>query len=84
MEFENYITDIVQLIENNIDRLNSINLLKAVKYYISAENRFELSFEEFGKLSEIVEGISEDNNLGDKFPKNYIFDKLVKEVIINL
>ena len=82
MEFENYITDIVQLIENNIDRLNSINLLKDVKYYISAENRFELSFEEFGKLSEIVEGISEDNNLGDKFPKNYIFDKLVKEVII--
>lgn len=82
MEFENYIDDIAQLIENNINRLKSRNLLKDSKYYMSTENRFDLSFEEFEILSEIVDKISEDNNFEAKFPKNYIFDKLVKEVII--
>lgn len=82
MNFENYIDDIAQLIENNINRINSRNILKNAVYHWSSENFFELSLEEYEKLSEIVDEISKENNLSDKFPKNYIFDQFVREVII--
>ena len=82
MDFENYVDDITQLIENNINRINSRNILKNAVYHLSSENFFELSLEEYEKLSEIVDEISNENNLSAKFPKNYIFDQLVREVII--
>ena len=82
MNFENYIDDIVQLIESNINRINSRNILKNAVYSMSSENIFKLNLEEYEKLSEIVNEISNENNLSAKFPKNYIFDQLVREVII--
>ena len=82
MSFENYIDEIAQLIESNINRINSRNLLKNIHYHYSSENIFELSIEEHKKLSEIVNEISNENNLNVKFPKNYIFDQFVYEVII--
>ena len=82
MNFENYIDDIVQLIESNINRINSRNILKNAVYSMSSENIFKLNLEEYEKLSEIVNEISKENNLKAKFPKNYIFDQLVREVII--
>ena len=82
MSFENYIDEIAQLIESNINRINSRNLLKNMHYHYSSENIFELSIEEHKKLSEIVNEISNENNLNAKFPKNYIFDQFVYEVII--
>ena len=82
MNFENYIDDIAQLIEININRINSRNLPKNAVYSMSSENIFKLTLEEYEKLSEIVDEISKDKNLKAKFPKNYIFDQLVREVII--
>ena len=82
MNFERYVVEIAQLIESNINRINSRNILKNAVYHLSSENFFELSLEEYEKLSEIVDEFSKENNLSDKFPKNYIFDQLVREVII--
>lgn len=82
MNFERYVVEIAQLIESNINRINSRNILKNPVYHLSSENFFELSLEEYEKLSEIVDEISKENNLSNKFPKNYIFDQLVREVII--
>ena len=82
MNFENYIDDIVQLIESNINRINSRNILKNAVYSMSSENIFKLNLEEYEKLNGIVNEISKENNLKAKFPKNYIFDQLVREVII--
>ena len=42
MNFENYIDDIVQLIESNINRINSRNILKNAVYSMSSENIFKL------------------------------------------
>lgn len=81
MNFENHIDEITQLIEINISRVNSKNLLKNEVYHFSSENIFELTLEEYKKLNKIVDEISKENNLHDKFPKNYIFDKLISEVI---
>ena len=82
MNFENYIDDIAQLIVNNINRINSRNIPKNAVYSMSSENIFKLTREEYEKLSEIVKEFSQENNLSVKFPKNYIFDQLVREVII--
>lgn len=82
MNFEKYIDEIAKLIESNINRVNSRNILENAVYHLSSENFFELSLEEYEKLSEIVNEISNENNLSAKFPKNYIFDQLVREVII--
>ena len=82
MNFENYIDDIAQLIVNNINRINSRNIPKNAVYSMSSENIFKLTLEEYEKLSEIVNEFSQENNLSVKFPKNYIFDQLVREVII--
>ena len=78
MNFERYVVEIAQLIESNINRINSRNILKNAVYHLSSENFFELSLEEYEKLSEIVDEFSKENNLSDKFPKNYIFDQLVR------
>ena len=43
MNFENYIDDIVQLIESNINRINSRNILKNAVYSMSSENIFKLN-----------------------------------------
>ena len=82
MNFENYIDEIAQLIESNINRINSRIIHKNTIYSMRAENIFELTLEEYERLSEIVNEISKENNLKSKFPKNYIFDQLVREVII--
>lgn len=82
MNFENYIDEIAQLIESNINRINSRTIQKNTFYSMRAENIFELTLEEYERLSEIVNEISKENNLKSKFPKNYIFDQLVREVII--
>lgn len=82
MNFEKYIDEIAQLIENNINRITSRNILKNAVYRMSSENIFELTLDEYKELSEIVSELSKDNNLNIKFPKNYIFDQLVREVII--
>lgn len=82
MNYEKYIDEIAQLIEININRINSRTIHKNTFYSMSAENIFELTLEEYEILSEIVNEISKENNLKSKFPKNYIFDQLVREVII--
>ncbi|PWB88387.1 hypothetical protein [Methanobrevibacter thaueri] len=82
MNFEKYIDEITKLIESNINRVNSRHFLENEVYHLSSENFFELSLEEYEELSEIVNEISNGNNLSAKFPKNYIFDQLVREVII--
>lgn len=82
MKFTKYINDIAKLIEINIDRINSRNFPENIRYSISTENIFELTYEEYDLLEQIVEEISSANNYDDKFPKNFIFDKLVREVII--
>lgn len=82
MNFEKYVDEIAQIIEDNINRLKSGDILKHPVYCMSSENRFELSLEEYKKLSNIVDEISNEDNLGAKFPKNHIFDQLVREVIM--
>ena len=82
MKFIKYINDIAKLIEINIDRINSMNFPENIRYSMSTENIFELTYEEYDLLEQIVEEISYDNNYGNEFPKNFIFDKLVREVII--
>lgn len=82
MDFEKYIDDIIQLIEVNIDRLNKMELLGDVAYHISSKNYFDLTWEEYQKLKSISDEIYVENELGKKFPRNFIFDKLVNEVII--
>ena len=82
MNFERYIDVIVQLIESNINRINSRTIHRNTIYSMRSENIFELTLEEYERLSEIVNEISKENNLKSKFPKNYIFDQLVREVII--
>lgn len=81
MNFEKYIDEIALLIESNINRINSRAILDDAFYSMSYENFFELSMEEYEKLTEIVNEISKENNLNSKFPKSYIFDQLVREVI---
>lgn len=82
MNFEKYIDEICQLIEINIERLTPKSWPKNIYYSMSTENLFKLTFEEYQRLFEIVEEISMDLNLEDKFPKKFLFDKLVTEVII--
>ena len=82
MYFKKYIDEITQLIKINIERLTPESWPKNIHYSISSENLFKLTFEEYQRLFEIVEEISLDLNLEDKFPKKFIFDKLVTEVII--
>lgn len=81
MNFENYIDEIAQLIESNINRIKSRTIHKNTCYSRSAENIFELTLEEYERLSKIVNELSKENNLKSKFPKNYIFDQLVREVL---
>ena len=91
MNLEKYVDEIAQLIENNINRLKSRNILKHAVYRMSSKNLFELSLDEYKKLSRYdnedelneINEISNDNDLSAKFPKNYIFDQLVREVIMN-
>ena len=82
MNFENSIVDIAQLIESNINRVKSRNIPKNAVYRMKPENIFKLTHEEYEKLSEIVNEFSQENDLSIKFPKNYIFNQLVQEVII--
>ncbi len=82
MNFEKYIDEICQLIEINIERLTPELWPKNIYYSMSTENLFKLTFEEYQRLCEIVEEISNELNLGDKFPKKFLFGKLVTEVII--
>lgn len=82
MNFEKYIDEITQLIVINNERLTPESWPKNIHYSISAENLFKLTYEEYQVLSAIVEEISTDLNLEDTFPKKFIFDKLVREVII--
>lgn len=82
MNFEKYVDEIAQIIENNINRLKSRDLLKHAVFRMSSENLFELSLKEYNKLSDIVNEISNENDLSAKFPSNYIFDQLVREVIM--
>ena len=82
MNFEKYIDEITQLIEINNERLTPESWPKNIHYSISAENLFKLTHEEYQVLFAIVEEISTDLNLEDTFPKKFIFDKLVREVII--
>lgn len=82
MKFKKYINDIAKLIEINIVRVNSMNFPENIKYSISNQNIFELTPDEYILLEKIVEEISSENNYNDNFPKNFIFDKLVQEVII--
>ena len=82
MKFTKYINDIAKLIKINIGRINSRNFPENIRYTMSTENIFELTYEEYDLLEEIIEDISSANNYDDKFPKNFIFDKLVREVII--
>ena len=70
MNFEKYVDEIAQIIENNIYRLRSSNLLKYAVYRMSSENLFELSLKEYNKLSNIVNEISNENDLSAKFPSN--------------
>ena len=70
MNFEKYVDEIAQIIENNIYRLRSSNLLKHAVYRMSSENLFELSLKEYNKLSNIVNEISNENDLSAKFPSN--------------
>ncbi len=82
MVFEKYIDEITLLIETNIERLSFKIMPKNIRYSMSTENLFELTYEEYEQLSEIVEEISQELNLENKFPQKFIFDKLVTEVII--
>lgn len=82
MNFEKYIEYITEIIELNINRVKFGNFIEDPSYYMSSENIFELTIEEHEKFNDIIETISEENNLKDKFPKKFIFDKLVKEVIV--
>lgn len=82
MGLEKYVDEITLLIEKNIKRLSLKFRLKRAHYSMSTENLFELTYEEHERLSEIIEEISHDLNLENKFPQKFIFDKLVKEVII--
>jgi len=82
MVFEKYVDEITLLIEKNIKRLSLKIRPKMAHYSMSTENLFELTYEEHERLSEIVEEISHELNLENKFPQKFIFDKLVKEVII--
>ena len=61
MDFEKYIDEIAQLIENNINRINSMNILNNAVYHLSSENFFELCLEEYEELSDIVVFISNVN-----------------------
>ena len=63
MNLEKYVDEIAQLIENNINRLKSRNILKHAVYRMSSKNLFELSLDEYKKLSSIVNEISNDNDL---------------------
>lgn len=40
MNFEKYVDDIARLIESNINRINSRNILKNALYHMSSENFF--------------------------------------------
>lgn len=82
MNFEKYIDDITQLIEININRLNNRDFSEKFIYHMSSSNQFWLTLEEYQKLNGIVEEIYLDNKLSNKFPKSFIFDKLVSEVIV--
>lgn len=82
MNLEKYVDEIAQLIESNLNRLKSRNILKNAVYRMSSKNFFELSLEEYKKLSNIADEISNENDLSAKFPKNYIFNQLVREVIM--
>ena len=70
MNFEKYVDEIAQIIENNINRLKSRDLLKHAVFRMSSENLFELSLKEYNKLSNIVNEISNENDLSAKFPSN--------------
>lgn len=83
MNYEEYIEDISKLIEANINRTNSKNSFKNPFYSCNYRNYFELSSEEYKKLNNIVDNIYVKGEFKHKIPKNFIFDKLVKEVIIN-
>ncbi|WP_295614366.1 hypothetical protein [uncultured Methanobrevibacter sp.] len=82
MNFEKYIDDIIQLIEVNINRLNNMDFPTNIAYHISSVNYFDLTFDEYQKLNSIIDEIYVENELSNKFPKNFIFDKLVSEVIV--
>ncbi len=82
MNFEKYIDEITQLIKINNERLTLESWPKNIHYSISGENLFKLTYSEYQALFTIVEEISSDLNLEDTFPKKFIFDKLVREVII--
>lgn len=82
MNFEKYIDDIVKLIEININRINNMDFSKKIIYEMYSSNYFWLTLEEHQKLNRIIEEIYRDNKLNNKFPKSFIFDKLVSEVIV--
>lgn len=82
MIFEKYIDKITLLIEKNIERLSLKIMPNNIRYSMSTRNLFELTYEEYEQLYEIVGDISQGLNLENKFPQKFIFDKLVKEVII--
>lgn len=81
MDFEKYIDDITDLIEININRLNNMDFPNKIVYHMSSENYFDLTQVEYEKLMSIVDDIYVENELYGKFPRNYIFKKLVSEVI---
>ena len=47
MNFENYLDEIVQLIESNINRINSRSVHKNTFYSMGAENILELTLKEY-------------------------------------
>ena len=57
MNYDDYIEEITELIEVNINRLNSMNILLKPYYSFSSKNFFELSSDEYEKLNHIIEEI---------------------------
>lgn len=53
MKFTKYINDIAKLIEININRVNSRNFPENIRYRMSTENIFGLTYEEYDLLEEI-------------------------------
>ena len=82
MNYVKYIEEITKLIEANINRIKSRNVLHNPQYFFSSKNFFELDENEYEKLSNVVEKIYSEGNFKNKVTKTFIFDKLVKEVII--
>ena len=75
MNLEKYVDEIARLIESNLNKLRSRNILKNAVYRMYSKNFFELSLGEYKKFSNIVDEIANENDLSAKFPKKYIFEK---------